>query len=413
MFAWRFVLLKVQTNGKPKAIMSTLQQSASVPDLHDDTPQDALTSCTVHGLSIPLSPELEQQNPTLSFGGTQSFSLRQLWPLKAYYFSLKRDAEPKIVYKNKARDAILELGVGSNMTSSVQYWAKAINVLDQNSHVTPFARKLFGYQPQLCSLPSSALADAGAEPSAQTVQTAQTAQTEQSQYLGLDPFLEKIESIWLFHYFMCSQPAKFTAAWFLFNQFNHQTFTKDLALEELKLFVKDQLNLGTIKQEISDNTLEKDLAVVIRSYSPLTHDVGVIRKQVKKLDNLEELTDTPLRELNLMSSSVHSTQFNLGSHANLSPYVVAFCLLDFFLRSQKRLVTMDFNKIAYAAGSVGKIFKLDELSLDAYLQQLDDVTQGSLIFTEQNGLRQLICTVPENERLALLERFLERIYNHG
>lgn len=319
---------------------------------------------------------IENEQVKYTFGGTQSFSLRQLWPLKAYNFSLNQNSE-KIVFKNK--DAILELGVGANMTTSIQYWAKAINVLDESSHVTPFASKLFGTP----------------------------------QALGLDPYLEKIDSIWLFHYFMCSDPNKFTAAWFLFNRFNHQYFTKEQALEELQRFMMDEYHLGHIRQPISINTLNNDLTVLFRSYAPLTHDVGVLRKQIKKLDNLEELTDTPLRELNLLSSTTKDVQFNIGSHAYLSPYVFAFCLLDFFVRSQRRLVTMDFNKIAYAEGSVGKVFKLDEISLDNYLQQLEEITQGALIFTEQNGLRQLICTVDYSEHAKLKDSFLERIYHHA
>lgn len=321
---------------------------------------------------------LTSEHAGYTFGGTQSFSLRQLWPLKAYNYSLRRrELTGKIVYKNK--DAILELGVGSNMTTSIQYWAKAINVLDADSQVTPFAMQLFGT----------------------------------NDHLGLDPYLEKIDSIWLFHYFMCSNPSNFTAAWFLFNRFNHQYFDKALALEELQRFVLDEYNLGHLKQIISANTLEKDIAVVIKSYAQLTHDVGQLRKQVKRLDNNEELSDTPLRELNLMSSTIKETQFNVGSHANLSPYVFAFCLLDFFMRSQGRLVTMDFNKIAYAEGSVGRIFKLDEMALDEYLQQLESITKGTLFFTEQNGLRQLVCPVEHSARLALLKQFLERIYNHA
>lgn len=74
---------------------------------------------------------------------------------------------------------------------------------------------------------------------------------------------------------------------------------------------------------------------------------------------------------------------------------------------------MDFNKIAYAEGSVGKVFKLDEISLDNYLQQLEEITQGALIFTEQNGLRQLICTVDYSEHAKLKDSFLERIYHHA
>lgn len=120
-----------------------------------------------------------------------------------------------------------------------------------------------------------------------------------------------------------------------------------------------------------------------------------------------------MRELFLLQSSAHLIEFNRGSHASLSPYVVALCLLDFFESMQGRSVTVDFNKIAYEDGSVGRIFKLDEISLATYLSQLEAITSGKLVFSEQNGIRQLLChcTIP-SERNALFMDLLQKVYNH-
>ena len=50
------------------------------------------------------------------------------------------------------KDAVVELGVGKNMVSSIRYWMKAFNLLTQDDELTLFAHKLFaddGYDPYL------------------------------------------------------------------------------------------------------------------------------------------------------------------------------------------------------------------------------------------------------------------------
>lgn len=74
---------------------------------------------------------------------------------------------------------------------------------------------------------------------------------------------------------------------------------------------------------------------------------------------------------------------------------------------------MDFNKIAYEDGSVGRIFKLDENSLASYLEQLEDITKAKLIFSEQNGIRQLLCKcATSRERNDLFMDLLNKVYDH-
>ena len=74
---------------------------------------------------------------------------------------------------------------------------------------------------------------------------------------------------------------------------------------------------------------------------------------------------------------------------------------------------MDFNKIAYAEGSPGRIFMLDEKSLGDYLFELEKLTDGDLKFSEQNGIRQLTCSITDQAgRKALQNSLLDKVYSH-
>lgn len=84
------------------------------------------------------------------------------------------------------------------------------------------------------------------------------------------------------------------------------------------------------------------------------------------------------------------------------------------MKFQRNLVTMDFARIAYEPESVGRIFKLDEPALDARLCELEKITDDALVFTMQNGLRRLLCTVQsDSERSVPHNRLLYRIYRHN
>ena len=342
------------------------------------------------------------------FGGAQTFTLRQLWPYKAYHFCLSRQRQQqKPVFKGQ--EAIIEMGVGANMVDSINYWARSLNIIDKNNEVTPFAVAIFGtelvdfdadpeHDQHIAAVQALAKLKANGNSSAAVIS-------------GFDPYLERTDTLWLLHYFLSCDSGNSTVLWYLFNRFNKSTFTKDEFLSEFDDFVHAEMEAGRMRTAPSANTINRDLDTALRTYAPLTRDVGVLRKEVKKLDNVEELSDNPMRELMLMSSSVQSSSFNRGTHSTLSSAAFAFCLHDYFIRVQDRLVTMDFNKIAYGEGSVGRVFKLDENSLTDYLLELDQLTNGVLRFTEQNGIRQLSCTCrSDEERQALLLRLLEQIY---
>ena len=76
----------------------------------------------------------------LRFSGHDTFIVRSYWPKKGYDFI-------KNGYKFSSEDAVVELGVGKNMVTSIQFWMKALGLLnDDNTTLTNFAKFLFEEQ---------------------------------------------------------------------------------------------------------------------------------------------------------------------------------------------------------------------------------------------------------------------------
>jgi hypothetical protein len=92
-----------------------------------------------------------------TFSGHDSFQCRLLWLKKGFDY----------VQEGKSfndEDAVVQLGVGKNMVSSIRFWLKAFNVIDNKDIPTVFGKRLFDDE------------------------------------TGYDPFLEDEASLWLLHY---------------------------------------------------------------------------------------------------------------------------------------------------------------------------------------------------------------------
>lgn len=80
-----------------------------------------------------------------TFSGHESFQCRHLWLKKGYDFVSKKKS-----FNND--DAVVELGVGKNMVSSIRFWMKAFNLLTPADELTDFAHRLLsdgGYDPYM------------------------------------------------------------------------------------------------------------------------------------------------------------------------------------------------------------------------------------------------------------------------
>ena len=118
------------------------------------------------------------------FSGHESFQCRQLWLKKGYDFVLNN--------KNfNDEDAVVHLGVGKNMVSSIRFWMKAFNVLTLDDKLTDFGKNLLDDN-------------------------------------GYDPFLEDEASLWLLHYQLVKTGLASSYS-ILFNEFRREKieFTKE------------------------------------------------------------------------------------------------------------------------------------------------------------------------------------------
>ena len=61
------------------------------------------------------------------FSGHETFPLRQLWPSKIAHLIIQAQRDGRQVPISGA-DAIVELGVGKNMVSSMRFWSQACGI---------------------------------------------------------------------------------------------------------------------------------------------------------------------------------------------------------------------------------------------------------------------------------------------
>lgn len=306
------------------------------------------------------------------FSGHETFPLRQLWPRKTYFECLQalRDGRKPDF---KSEEAMVRLGVGRNMLQAMEFWGRSIGIIDAENKPSHFGEKLFeGLHGER----------------------------------GLDPYCEKAASLWLFHWHLTNNPYAQTTLWYLFNRMNRMDFTKEEFLEDYRNFLEKEVALEHLKQIPSAKTLDGDIVTILRSYAPRSRGVGVIRKTEAELNNTEDMCDNVFRELSLISYDAGKYIFNRNAHASLNPYVFALTLLEYWQTCTSTATTLDFNQLAYADCSPGKVFKLDELTLGTYLEQLADCSDGKLLWSDQNGLRHVVCTLYKTEEIQSLRNSL-------
>lgn len=292
-----------------------------------------------------------------SFSGHETFVFRYGWLKKAVDAVL---VNPSIFSKDHA---IVELGVGKNMLRSIRHWGLATRVLEE---VPKTARR---------ELRPSALGILlfGAE--------------------SCDPFLEDPASLWLLHWQLASSEERCTSWYWCFNRLSPGEFSRD----RLLTLILDELESRGYRVP-SIGTLRRDVDVLIRTYAP---------PHGKKSRIAEDSFDCPLAELGLIRELPdHGFEFQRGPKPGLSDSIFAHCIESFWDARNPDRETLLFQDIAYASGSPGNIFKLDEMSLSERLEKLEDITEGALVYGETAGLKQ----VYRRRSIDKLE-FLQRHYD--
>jgi hypothetical protein len=300
----------------------------------------------------------------VAFGRNETFSLRYNWIFKGLS-ALKAN---KDIFTSP--DALNILGVGKNMMLSMRYWLLAYQLVEKQnpSTFTNLASYLF-------------------DPDE-----------------GKDPYLEDINTLWLLHWKLCTNPDHATMYFWFFNVFAKTSFTK----LELNAALEDWLKFHNSKS-ISPKTLDRDLNMLLKTYS----GINVLDK------SFEDQLENPFHELSIVSKNTDGTYgCYVRERENLSLHVLGFCIAeiqDYFNQDDLIDASRDFSMIPVSEimnsnefPSIQKIFKTTEDCLYLILEQLVAAYPALFDLTETAGQKNLYI----KDKLNPIQ-FLDDYFNAG
>lgn len=267
----------------------------------------------------------------IGFSGHETFVCRTFWLKKGYDFVMGGRTFGD-------EDAVVTLGVGKNMVTSINFWLRGFHIIDrEQQEMTELGRFLFD---------------------------------------GHDPFLEDIGSLWLLHYSAIKHEKLYLFNTF-FNEFTKERseFTKDHLIN----FMKRKTEAEEIRL-FSDKTYESDANVFLRTY---------LRSNDGKVD-LEDETANLLVELNLLTDFYKENTagkmiqwFRMARQTrfDLPRAVLLFAILDRFGEEGQSIA---FSDLLEAPNSPGVIFRLSEKGLEEQLRELAADYPG-VTFSETAG----------------------------
>lgn len=294
------------------------------------------------------------------FSGHQTFAFRYGWLEKGI-----REVQRCPTAFSK-RDALVRLGVGKNMVSSIKHWCLVTQLVEPDPTVsrntgrllrpTGLGRKLF-------------LGDD-----------------------AWDPFMEDDATLWLIHWLLLTNPGTGTTWQLLFSKFHRPDFTRSELVKFLVAFVERH------SLRANESVLTRDVDCFLHTY--VTGLTG------KKLATPEEGFSCPLLELGIIQLTLDAEllRFAIGPKPSLAPAVFAYALGE-FRREQigSGRKTLSIQECLYGEGSPGQAFKLDENTVIEYVEFLEDLTEGSVGLDDTAGIKQIYFR-RETDSLELLAR---------
>lgn len=266
-----------------------------------------------------------------TFSGHESFPCKTLWLKKGYDFITNGG-------DFNADEAVVRLGVGKNMVSSIRYWIKAFGF--NNERTNWIAEYIFD-----------------------TVD-------------GKDPFVEDIGTLWLLHFLLI-----YTEEASLYNLFfvDFQKERREFDRSQVVSFVKRKMAEAGKDTLFNENTVKKDVGVLLLNYclpknpqsnedfSTLLMDLDLLRQMERRWSDGE---------------SRDRYVFNIEGKRQIVPEIFLFAIL---------MMKDDTDKsISYdMMQELGLIFCMNDLEVIDMLKLLSEKYSDSLAYSDVAGIRQL------------------------
>lgn len=278
-----------------------------------------------------MNPEI-QHTTKYTFSGHESFQCRNLWLKKGYDFVIKGKSF-------NDEDAVVELGVGKNMVSSIRYWMRAFNLLTTSDELTKLAHKLLSDD-------------------------------------GYDPYLEDEGTLWLLHYELVRKG--FASSYsIVFNE---------LRREKIEFTCTNFVNFVRRKSEdeksfvVNEKTVADDFAVLIKMY---------LRSESTNKDK-EDTFSGLLTELDLVKSFKKDKEkeeffvIENTNRAEIPDEIILYAIID----NEEFESSFNLNTIEQNSNSIVSIFAINRPGL---YEKIENLTKkySYLVLNDHAGIKEL------------------------
>ena len=285
----------------------------------------------------------------ICFSGHETFSCRAYWPKKGFEF---------IVNNNKFNDndALVKLGVGKNMVSSIKHWLKSFCIIDKDESIFPFWKFILDDK-------------------------------------GYDPYIENKGTLWLLHYFIVK--TNYASLYnYVFNSYRKEKI--EFVKSHLVRYIIMQLELLEFKN-FTINTIEKDVNVLLKNYCYSNSVNANIEDDLSSLLIELEL----IEKSNITGSSEQHYTFGISDRNDIPWQVFLYTLLDTF----KNEVSVDLHSLETYDNSPGLIFCMNKSGIIYKMQEIAE-NISDVVYKNDAGIITLSGLDLLDENL-ILEQYYE------
>lgn len=280
-----------------------------------------------------------------TFSGHESFPCKTLWLKKGYDFVVQgRDF-------NKA-EAVIHLGVGKNMVSSIRYWLKAFGIC-KNDQPTWLGDYLF------------------------------------NETNGKDKYIEDLATLWLLHFSLVfSQEATLYNMFFCGYQKGHTQFER----EQISTYIKLEMIEANKQNAFNENTVKKDSAVLIQNYA-------LPRKAQSNEDFSSMLIDLDLIRQKAEGKGYY---FNLEGKRQVTKEIFMYALLMLKEREADNTISYDIIQ-----NEVGLAFCMQDHETIEMLKRLARDYSKYMSYSDNAGIR-MVQFIEKLDKAEVLNDYYEK-----
>lgn len=319
----------------------------------------------------------------MKYKAHQTFAIRKGWlskGMRALKGDENREGNPYIFMPSSSKQAMDELGLGSNQVVALRYWLIAMGLMTKSSNgkehePTPLMDLIF----------------------------------------EKDRYVEEFGTLWALHYELACNKDEATSWYWLFNESKAKSFTK----EDLSTGIKKYDEMYNVENAANGkstalSSIEADVDCILRTYIPSGHLQG-------KEFSPENVIDSPLGDLgilnvnNIAESGIKDKDRQYrkkpAGESTLPTIMVLYAILGQIEHSKDSSMPLGkellIEELLSGRFSPGRLFNLDSASLLDRLYQLEN--DGYLRLNRTAGSDVVRIEDPDMPRFACLENYYELI----